>query len=103
MTVYRERLTLAFVVGIGKSSLILAVSQASDHIVHMDAVENMSLSRPIEIHASTRPKPWWRCDMDESTSSKRRRSSVPDEVLDRNLCFVECPAQRHDSQVWLPY
>lgn len=44
------------------------------------------------MYASTRPYPWWKAELDQSTTS-RRRSSAMDEMLDRNLCFVDCPPQ----------
>ncbi|UNI19687.1 hypothetical protein JDV02_005858 [Purpureocillium takamizusanense] len=85
--------------GIGKTSLISAMAQSCAHIVHMDY-----LSRPVagdvaEIHASTRPHPWWRSDMDPATYTRRRRmSSATEEILDRNLCFVDCPGSGNTAK-----
>jgi hypothetical protein len=43
-----------------------------------------------EIYASTRPYPSWWSDFEES-KLLRRRKSLGDSVLERNLCFVDCP------------
>ena len=43
-----------------------------------------------EIHASTKPYPSWWSDI-EDTKILRRRKSVGDTVLERNLCFVDTP------------
>ncbi|KAG6005505.1 hypothetical protein E4U21_007899 [Claviceps maximensis] len=77
--------------GIGKRSLILAIAQSCTHIVHMDSMDSATNSTTRITHASTRPKPWWRLDRGQELA-KRRRSSLPDEVLDRNICFVDCEA-----------
>lgn len=47
--------------------------------------------RAIEIHASTRPRPWWRAELESSSSSRRRDSATSEEILDRNICFVDFP------------
>lgn len=41
-----------------------------------------------EIHASTRPYPFWWSELDESRILKRQKS-VGDAVLERNICFVD--------------
>jgi hypothetical protein len=87
-------------VGIGKTSLIFAIAQSSTHIVHMDSINNVSSGTATDVYASTRPKPWWSTDLDRNIL-KRRRSSTPDEVLDRNICFVDCPAYGENVQVKL--
>ncbi|KAL7918517.1 hypothetical protein ACQKWADRAFT_303901 [Trichoderma austrokoningii] len=78
--------------GIGKSTLITAIAQSSEHIVHVDPVSTHNKGEASEVYASTRPYPWWKAELDASTAS-RRRSSAMDEMLDRNLCFVDCPPQ----------
>ncbi|EFY87505.1 hypothetical protein MAC_06482 [Metarhizium acridum CQMa 102] len=83
--------------GIGKTSLILAIAQSSAHIVHMDTVVSASKDMATDVYASTRPKPWWRTDLDHDLSG-RRRSSTSDQVLDRNICFVDCPVYGDDIQ-----
>jgi hypothetical protein len=50
-------------------------------------------SSTFEIHASTRPLPPWWSEMEES-KVLRRRKSMGDTVLDRNLCFVD--SSSHD-------
>ncbi|KAL7787027.1 hypothetical protein V8C37DRAFT_391194 [Trichoderma ceciliae] len=79
--------------GIGKSTLITAIAQCSEHIVHVDPVTNQNKGQVSEVYASTRPYPWWRAELDPSIAP-RRRSSAMDEMLDRNLCFVDCPPQQ---------
>ncbi|TWU74763.1 hypothetical protein ED733_005897 [Metarhizium rileyi] len=85
--------------GIGKTSLILAIAQSSAHIVHMDTFATASNNVVTHAYASTRPKPWWKTYLDHDRDARRRRrSSTSDEVLDRNICFVDCPADRDDVQ-----
>jgi hypothetical protein len=43
-----------------------------------------------EIHASTKPYPHWWNDLDDSRALKKRKSST-DNVLERNICFVDTP------------
>lgn len=86
--------------GIGKSTLITAIAQCSEHIVHVDPVTNRDKGQVSEVYASTRPYPWWRAELDPSLAP-RRRSSAMDEMLDRNLCFVDCPPQQ-DSEAAHP-
>ncbi|KAM0247720.1 hypothetical protein ACHAQJ_009751 [Trichoderma viride] len=82
--------------GIGKSTLITAIAQCSEHIVHVDPVTNQNKGEVSEVYASTRPYPWWRAELDPS-AAPRRRSSAMDEMLDRNLCFVDCPPQQNSE------
>ncbi|KAG5983093.1 hypothetical protein E4U55_000849 [Claviceps digitariae] len=77
--------------GTGKRSLILAIAQSCTHIVHMDSMDSTKNNTMRITYASTRPKPWWRTDHGRELA-KRRRSSLSDEVLDRNICFVDCNA-----------
>ncbi|KAH6604084.1 hypothetical protein Trco_007530, partial [Trichoderma cornu-damae] len=78
--------------GIGKSTLITAIAQCSEHIVHVDPVANQKKGQVSEVYASTRPYPWWRAELDPSITPRRMGSAL-DEMLDRNLCFVDCPPQ----------
>lgn len=48
----------------------------------------LSKQSATEIHASTKPYPAWWSDVDES-KILRRRKSMGDAVLERNVCFVE--------------
>jgi hypothetical protein len=78
--------------GTGKTTIIQAISQCCEHIVHMDPVIPPSAGIMSEVYASTRPRPWWQPGFDSTGSLNRRTSSG--EILDRNLCFVV----RSDSQ-----
>ncbi|KAL6876024.1 hypothetical protein HDV57DRAFT_502726 [Trichoderma longibrachiatum] len=85
--------------GIGKSTLITAIAQSSEHIVHVDPITNQNKGQVSEVYASTRPYPWWRAELDPSVAPRRRSSAAMDEMLDRNLCFVDCPPQRESDGV----
>ncbi|KAK5094976.1 hypothetical protein LTS08_008372 [Lithohypha guttulata] len=85
--------------GSGKTSLIKSIVQLCEDIVHVDPFTSSSISRSTlhgrntanafhETYASTRPYPSWWSDMDESRVL-RRRKSMGDFVLERNLCFVD--------------
>ncbi|KAG6042009.1 hypothetical protein E4U41_007105 [Claviceps citrina] len=87
--------------GLGKASLILAIAQTSSHIVHMDSMDSAVKSTMRITYASTRPKPWWRTDQGQNLA-KRRRSSLPDEVLDRNICFVDGDAHTNGNGTSFP-
>ncbi|KAJ6785872.1 hypothetical protein PWT90_05447 [Aphanocladium album] len=78
--------------GTGKTSIIRSISQCCEHIVHLDAL-NTNFNGPVlEIHASTRPYQWWQTDSSETL--RRRRSSMSvEEILDRNLCFLDFTPQ----------
>ncbi|EGD97289.1 hypothetical protein TESG_04700 [Trichophyton tonsurans CBS 112818] len=107
----RLKILLAGAPGCGKSSLLKSFGQVSADIVHMDPLpdsvpfppSSMVKSRrkgstkprrtrecePIsEIYASTKPYPSWWSDMDDSRVL-RRRKSLGDVILERNLCFVD--------------
>ena len=51
-----------------------------------------------EVFASTRAYPAWWSDLEESRVL-RRRKSMGDSVLERNLCFVDTPGYGHKSSV----
>ena len=98
--------------GAGKTSLIKAIVQTCEDIVHVDPLSssqpsiNQSLSgnsknhrespntqatqRITEVFASTKPYPSWWANI-EDTKALRRRKSLGDTVLERNLCFVDSP------------
>lgn len=76
--------------------------QACDDIVHVDTIPVNSLDRrrstqsgsqkfTTEIYASTKPYPSWWSDLEDSRVLKRRKS-LGEVVLERNLCFVDTPA-----------
>ncbi|EKD20858.1 uncharacterized protein L3040_000962 [Drepanopeziza brunnea f. sp. 'multigermtubi'] len=100
--------------GVGKTSLIKAIVQVCEDIVHVDPLSATPISIPetkhrgsrtksrsgsadmqatsqiTEIYASTRAYPAWWSDLEESRIL-RRRKSMGDSVLERNLCFVDTP------------
>lgn len=95
----------------GKTSLIKSIVQGCEDIVHIDPfmvpmlsaeqfqrrVRNTRNASPTtatqsitEVHASTKPYPsWW--SETETSMLLRRKKSVGDTVLERNLCFVDTP------------
>lgn len=50
----------------------------------------LSTSQVNEVWASTKPYPGWWTDLEEN-KALRRRKSVDDPVLERNICFVDTP------------
>ncbi|KAL2128672.1 hypothetical protein VTI74DRAFT_8846 [Chaetomium olivicolor] len=110
--------------GVGKTSLIKAIVQSCEHIVHVDPItpsgllasslarsvtstigpaasrqkggrreserENTGTKEITEIYASTKPYPEWWSEVDDFRVL-RRRKSLGDAVLDRNICFVDTP------------
>ncbi|KAF2476193.1 uncharacterized protein BDR25DRAFT_252050 [Lindgomyces ingoldianus] len=104
--------------GLGKTSLIRSIVQLCEDIVHVDPLSpSQSLIQPspppksksrkrkvvgpgtlriTEIHASTRSYPHWWTDLDE-TRVLRRRKSLSDTVLERNLCFIDTPGYKRGS------
>ncbi|KAG7290361.1 hypothetical protein NEMBOFW57_000361 [Staphylotrichum longicolle] len=122
--------------GVGKTSLIKAIVQSCEHIVHVDPITPSALlassvtrslpsstvgglvgggrqkmggrrssaresqssgggggggtSQITEIYASTKPYPEWWSEVDDFRVL-RRRKSLGDAVLDRNICFVDTP------------
>ncbi|KAF7901703.1 uncharacterized protein EAF01_007002 [Botrytis porri] len=99
--------------GVGKTSLIKAIVQICEDIVHVDPLStspppvsdkrrhsknkaksgggNMQTTTQItEIYASTKAYPSWWSEVDES-KVLRRRKSMGDSVLERNICFVDTP------------
>ncbi|PVH97823.1 hypothetical protein DM02DRAFT_730281 [Periconia macrospinosa] len=105
--------------GVGKTSLIRSIVQSCDDIVHVDDLSpsnsiihpphskpisrkqkftSAGTSRIIEMHASTKPYPSWWTDMEESRTSRKRKSSTIDTVLERNICFVDTPGFSSTSE-----
>jgi hypothetical protein len=108
--------------GIGKTSLIKAIVQTCEDIVHVDPISATSMSVPetrrkssrskprsrsadlqatsqiTEVYASTRPYPAWWSDLEES-KILRRRKSLGDSILERNLCFVDTPGYGNKTSV----
>lgn len=117
----RLKVMIAGESGIGKTSLVKAIVQSCEHIVHVDPIgpsmASSSMLRPAttrnrnspgngggggrrrseggtsqitEIYASTKPYPEWWSEIDDFRVL-RRRKSLGDTVLDRNICFVDTP------------
>ena len=98
--------------GVGKTSLIKSIVQICEDIVHVDplspsppSIDQLSSKKTkskqslpsgksttliTEAYASTKPYPSWWSDI-EDTKVLRRRKSMGDTVLERNLCFVDTP------------
>lgn len=80
----------------GKTSLIKSIVQVCDDIVHVDPLAGTHAARsglPVETFASSRAYPKWWSDLDESRIL-RRRKSMGDSVLERNLCFVDTSSSK---------
>ncbi|KAF2087723.1 hypothetical protein K490DRAFT_41270 [Saccharata proteae CBS 121410] len=100
--------------GAGKTSLIRSIVQLCEDIVHVDPLvsktpaligpampkskprrrrqtTNTDLNSITEIYASTKAYPSWWSEMEESRVL-RRRKSMGESVLERNICFVDTPA-----------
>ena len=97
------------ITGVGKTSLIRSIVQLCEDIVHIDSPlqssspQKESKSKPrvkgstynrtkkvTEIFASTKSYPSWWSDLEDVKLLKRRKS-VNDTVLERNICFVDTP------------
>lgn len=107
----RLKVLIAGEAGAGKTSLIRSIVQLCEDIVHVDPLspthsvlhssppksksrrkkpEIRGTTKITEVHASTRAYPSWWADMEESRVL-RRRKSMGDTVLERNLCFIDTP------------
>ncbi|KAI0145406.1 hypothetical protein GGR57DRAFT_301857 [Xylariaceae sp. FL1272] len=114
----RLKILVAGPAGVGKTSLLKAIVQSCNHIVHVDPLSGGSsrrnslsdtldsLSRQTitptlnitEIHASTKPYPEWWSKLDTPRATQRRKS-LGDGVLERNICFVDTPGYGMDTSV----
>ncbi|KAL8842636.1 MAG: hypothetical protein Q9170_000411 [Blastenia crenularia] len=108
----RVKILIAGDSGLGKTSLIKAIVQLCEDIVHVDPVASLALagdqslkstdgikpakssylptSQINEVWASTKAYPGWWTEL-EKNQALRRRKSVNDPVLERNICFVDTP------------
>lgn len=84
----------------GKTSLVNSITRCCDHIVHVDPARSSS-TPATETFASTKPQPKWKTELELSASTRRRRSSLTssDEILDRNLCFVDTTSSSSTIEV----
>lgn len=102
--------------GVGKTSLIKSIVQTCEDIVHVDplspnhpSIDQLpsrkskskassasvrSTNKITEVYASTKAYPTWWSDI-EGSNVLRRRKSMGDTVLERNLCFVDTPGYSH--------
>ncbi|KAK3044692.1 hypothetical protein LTS18_000607, partial [Coniosporium uncinatum] len=107
----RLKVMVAGAEGAGKSTLVKSLVRECEDVVHVDpptgssvallqvsegdiAATRRKCSAPndiTEVHASTRAYPSWWSDLEESRVLRRRRKSMGDTVLERNLCFVDTP------------
>jgi len=84
--------------GIGKTSLIKSIVQECEDIVHVDPIVTLdSSSTPatttddfFETHASTKSYPAWWSEIEQGRGL-RRRKSMGDSILERNITFVDTP------------
>jgi hypothetical protein len=94
--------------GVGKTSLLRAIVRQCEDIVHIDPVTapTPGLQTPqtgkkgkrsasttthiTEIQASTKAYPTWWSEMEDSRVL-RRRKSMNETVLERNICFIDSP------------
>ena len=122
---------LEFGIGIGKSSLIKAIVQSCEDIVHVDPAaveisarngarttsitssyytlssraEGESTRGITEVYASTKPYPHWWSEHEDSKVLRRRKSSTAatETVLERNICFVDTPGYGSGTSVCTLY
>ncbi|QDS72024.1 hypothetical protein FKW77_002117 [Venturia effusa] len=114
----RLKVCVAGPAGVGKTSLVKAIFQQCQDIVHIDPIassdssiqpktpprsrhkaKKLDRSRTTsitEINASTRAYPAWWSELEESRVL-RRRKSMGETVLERNICFIDTPG---DSPTW---
>ncbi|RPB27713.1 HSP90-domain-containing protein [Terfezia boudieri ATCC MYA-4762] len=98
-SVGRVKILVAGDSGIGKSSLIKAIVQSCEDIVHVDPAAPPSRHHIIHflaeqrVYASTKPYPHWWSEHEDSKVLRRRKSSTAatETVLERNICFVDTP------------
>lgn len=106
--------TLLTILGVGKTSLIKSIVQICEDIVHVDPLPTGKPSmvrsyskgkhrsagpeqpQIAEINASTRPYPSWWSEIEDS-KVLRRRKSLGDTILDRNLCFVDTASHENPN------
>lgn len=116
-------LCLLTFVGIGKTSLIKSIVQVCEDIVHVDPVptntalgarhgtssrragDAESTGKISEVYASTRPYPHWWSEIDESKVLRRRKSrgGMDEQVIERNLTFVDTPGYGSGTSVGPPF
>nr|XP_036577561.1 heat shock protein [Colletotrichum truncatum]KAF6784559.1 heat shock protein [Colletotrichum truncatum] len=115
----RLKILVAGKSGLGKTSLIKAITQSCQHIVHVDptlpVVPASAGLLPLDAHpndppicqgtfqitetfASTKPyPPWWK-EPAQSSPIPNTGSSV-DMILDRNICLIDTPGYQETCRV----
>lgn len=90
--------------GVGKTSLIKSLVHVCEDIVHVDPISTIlptstprdkqisyeKTTQVSETNASTRSYPFWWSEVEQGRGL-RRRKSMGESVLERNLCFVDTP------------
>ncbi|KAI4754160.1 hypothetical protein E4T52_13703 [Aureobasidium sp. EXF-3400] len=95
----RLKIMVAGPSGTGKTSLIKSIVQVCEDVVHVDpivAIDSSSTSTTrrdsiFETHASTKSYPPWWSDEIEQGRGLRRRKSMGDSILERNISFIDTP------------
>ncbi|RDA87499.1 hypothetical protein CP532_1644 [Ophiocordyceps camponoti-leonardi (nom. inval.)] len=82
--------------GIGKTSLIRSFGQNCQHIVYLDPITSSPNQRITEILGSTKFCPWWRAESEPVARANKRRKFTTDELLEKNICFADCPPTTSD-------
>ncbi|RDA93344.1 hypothetical protein CP533_0325 [Ophiocordyceps camponoti-saundersi (nom. inval.)] len=80
------------VLGIGKTSLIRSFGQNCQHIVYLDPITPSPTQKITEIFGSTKSCPWWRAESEPVARANKRRKYTTDELLEKNICFADCPS-----------
>jgi hypothetical protein len=102
----RLKVAVAGAHGVGKTSLIRAIVRQCEDIVHLDPVNTPQASTVIqtpatgkksrrsqhvmELQASTKAYPSWWSEMEDGRVL-RRRKSMGETVLERNISFIDSP------------
>ncbi|THY57813.1 hypothetical protein D6C99_02422 [Aureobasidium pullulans] len=94
----RLRIMVAGPSGVGKTSLVKSMVQLCEDIVHVDPIVNAESSSASttntedihETYASTKSYPSWWSEVEQGRGL-RRRKSMGDSILERNICFVDTP------------
>ena len=109
----RLKIAVAGADGVGKTSLIRAIVRQCEDIVHLDPITTQPTTvtqtpqpgkkprRPLhvtEIQASTKAYPSWWSDMEDSRVL-RRRKSMSETVLERNVSFIDSPGFATKSEL----
>ncbi|KIW02567.1 uncharacterized protein PV09_06022 [Verruconis gallopava] len=115
----RLKIAVAGASGVGKTSLIRAIVRQCEDIVHLDPIatptpnvqtpragekrsrkhRSSATTQITEIQASTKAYPLWWSDIEDSRVLLRRRKSMTETVLERNVCFIDTPGIETSSKM----